>query len=126
MDLLLLQGRARLFLQALSISHTCVCVCVCTSRVTSYTNDATNTASRRLRKGGAARRGECHGSFVRRGLRERSRGCFVSVFFAPSHGDGGVLSPRARKEAAKIGGRHTKGEGRGEGEKGEENARGRE
>lgn len=34
----------------------------------------------------------------------RTRGCFVSVFFAPSH-ETTVFCLRARKEAAKIGGR---------------------
>lgn len=34
----------------------------------------------------------------------RTRGCFVSVFFAPSH-ETTVFCLRTRKEAAKIGGR---------------------
>lgn len=35
---------------------------------------------------------------------QRSRGCFVSVFFAPSH-ETTVFCLRARKEATKIGDR---------------------
>lgn len=96
MDLLLLQGRGFSFGLYL---HVRVPLGAC-----DVIRGTTNTIiTRRIRGMGTRWGGEgegCHGSFVRRG---RSRGCFVSVFFASSH-ETTVFCLRARKEAVKRGG----------------------
>lgn len=96
MDLLLLQGRGFSF-------RLCVSTYVYLwARVTSCTTLPTPLYEEAEE---GWRCGECHGSFVRA---PSSRGCFVSVFFAPSRGTT-VFCLRARKEAAKIGERGREG-----------------
>lgn len=93
MDLLLLQGRGfsfGLYLHVRVSLGACDVICGPTNTIVGWW----------VKRGGAE--GEGVMARLLDGAR-RTRGCFVSVFFAPSH-ETTVFCLHARKEAAKIGG----------------------